>query len=81
MATLTIRALPDSVRDAIRIAAAHNGRSMEAEVRDALLRVYGPARPGGQLDRLAGARAVLQRSGAGGEDLVEAFLARRDRDA
>ena len=33
MATLTIRNLPDVVRDALRVRAARNGRSMEAEVR------------------------------------------------
>ena len=33
MATLTIRNLPDQVRDALRVRAAKNGRSMEAEVR------------------------------------------------
>jgi hypothetical protein len=33
MATLTIRDLPDEVRDKLRIRAAENGRSMEAEVR------------------------------------------------
>lgn len=76
MATLTIRNLPDAVRDAIRVAAAHNGRSMEAEVRDALLRVYGPAKAGGQHDKLDHARALLS---GGGADLVADLLARRDR--
>jgi plasmid stability protein len=33
MATLTIRNLPDDVRDKLRIRAAHAGRSMEAEAR------------------------------------------------
>ena len=33
MATLTIRNLPDHVKDRLRIRAAHNGRSMEAEAR------------------------------------------------
>ena len=80
MATLTIRNLPDTVRDAIRVAAAHNGRSMEAEVRDALLRVYGPARSGGQHDKLDRVRALLAKTGAG-PDLVADLLARRDRDA
>lgn len=79
MATLTIRSLPDPVRDAIRVAAAHNGRSMEAEVRDALARVYGPARTAGPPDPLDRARAVLARTGATA-DLVADLLARRDRD-
>lgn len=33
MATLTIRNLPDRVRDRLRVRAAENGRSMEAEAR------------------------------------------------
>ncbi|AUN39376.1 Trafficking protein A (plasmid) [Tsukamurella tyrosinosolvens] len=33
MATLTIRNLPDHVRDRLRVRAAENGRSMEAEAR------------------------------------------------
>ena len=37
MATLTIRNLPDEVRDRLRVAAAKNGRSMEAEARLALV--------------------------------------------
>lgn len=36
MATLTIRDLPDEVRDKLRIRAAEHGRSMEAEVREVL---------------------------------------------
>ncbi|MEM7303540.1 MAG: Arc family DNA-binding protein [Pseudomonadota bacterium] len=36
MATLTIRNLDDSVRDQLRVRAAKNGRSMEAEVREIL---------------------------------------------
>ena len=33
MATLTVRNVPDDVRDRLRVRAAENGRSMEAEVR------------------------------------------------
>jgi plasmid stability protein len=40
MATLTIRNLPDEVVDRIKTAATHQGRSMEQEVRDVLLRRY-----------------------------------------
>ena len=36
MAVLTIRNLPDEVRDRLRLRAAQSGRSMEAEVRDIL---------------------------------------------
>ncbi len=38
MAALTIRNLPDDVRDRLRLRAARSGRSMEAEVRDILTR-------------------------------------------
>ncbi|ARJ04413.1 hypothetical protein GCM10010988_31850 [Cnuibacter physcomitrellae] len=36
MATITVRDLDESTRDALRIRAARNGRSMEAEVREIL---------------------------------------------
>jgi plasmid stability protein len=36
MATLTIRNLPDEVRDKLRLRAGQKGRSMEAEARDVL---------------------------------------------
>ncbi len=36
MAILTVRNLPDEVHRALRIQAAHNGRSMEAEARKIL---------------------------------------------
>jgi plasmid stability protein len=36
MATLTIRNLDDKVKRALQVRAAHNGRSMEAEVREML---------------------------------------------
>jgi antitoxin FitA len=37
MATLSIRALPDAVRDRLRVRAARAGRSMEAEARAILI--------------------------------------------
>jgi plasmid stability protein len=50
MATLTIRSLDDETRDKLRVRAAKNGRSMEAEVR-ALIEaaVSEPAEPPGNL--------------------------------
>ena len=51
MATLTVRDLPDDVRDKLRIRAAENGRSMEAEVRSLLAASVGESRPA--LDRAA----------------------------
>lgn len=47
MATVTVRHLDDEVRRLLRIRAATNDRSMEAEVRDILTRAVAlPARPG-----------------------------------
>ena len=43
MAMLTIRNLPDEVHRALRIRAAENGRSTEAEVRDILASAVKPA--------------------------------------
>lgn len=43
MATLTIRNLPEEVRDKLRMAAAERGRSMEAEARAALTEKFGAA--------------------------------------
>ena len=37
MASITIRNLPDEIRDALRVRAALNGRSMEAEARQSLV--------------------------------------------
>jgi plasmid stability protein len=42
MATITIRNLPDEVRDRMRSEAARNGRSMEEEARQYLARGYRP---------------------------------------
>lgn len=43
MAMLTIRNLPDEVHRALRVRAAENGRSTEAEVRDILASAVKPA--------------------------------------
>lgn len=45
MATLTIRNLPDEVRDRIRREAAQHGRSMEEEARTFLTQRYAPKVP------------------------------------
>jgi len=42
MANLNVRNLPDEVHRAIRIQAAHHGRSTEAEIRDILERAAKP---------------------------------------
>ncbi|MFT4294306.1 MAG: plasmid stabilization protein [Micropruina sp.] len=43
MATLTIRGLDDQVKADLRLRAARNGRSMEAEAREILARAVAPA--------------------------------------
>jgi plasmid stability protein len=45
MATLTIRNLPDTVRDRLRVRAAENGRSMEAEARQTLVEAFEEGAP------------------------------------
>jgi plasmid stability protein len=46
MGSLTIRSLEDGVKQRLRVRAAQNGRSMEAEVRDILRRAASePLRP------------------------------------
>lgn len=46
MAALTIRDLDDAIRDKLRVRAAENGRSMEAEVREILADAVRPAAEG-----------------------------------
>ena len=43
MANVNVRNLPDEVHRAIRIQAAHHGRSTEAEIRDILERAWSGA--------------------------------------
>lgn len=43
VAILTVRNLPEEVHRALRVRAAHHGRSMEAEVREILEAVVSPA--------------------------------------
>ncbi len=43
MAVLTVRNLPDAVHRALRVQAAHHGRSTEAEIRDILEKAALPA--------------------------------------
>ncbi len=49
MAALSIRDLDDGVRDRLRLRAAQNGRSMEAEVREILTEAVIPPRGDGDL--------------------------------
>lgn len=84
MATLTVRNLPDTTRDAIRVAAARHGRSMEAEVRVVLEATFKPVKP--QLtvqERLARINtAVLKAYGGQRPDwTVDDFIAERRQAA
>ncbi|MEW5421259.1 Arc family DNA-binding protein [Amorphus sp. 3PC139-8] len=68
MSTLTIRNVDPKLKERLRIRAAHNGRSMEAEVR-AMLREALVAETGGEVDL---ATAIRRRMAPlGGVDLPE----------
>ena len=81
MATLTIRNIPDAVRDRIRLQAAAHGRSMEAEVRDLLSRTFRDDADDIAVDRqrrkIEEARRILRKSIPAGTSLVDEFLAER----
>lgn len=80
MATLTIRNLPNDVRDRLRIRAAENGRSMEAEARLALSQAYTPVTTPKQLDaqeRAQRARAIVGPYLRPGISLVEELTVER----
>ena len=61
MPTLTIRGVDESTRRQIQVRAAHNGRSMESEVRYTLSRVYAEASLGEAL--LTAAESFRQETG------------------
>ena len=67
MASLTIRDLDDSLKKALRLRAARNGRSMEEEARQVLRRALAPERPAPGL----GSRIVGRFRSAGGVNLPE----------
>lgn len=74
MAMLTIRNLPDDVHQALRVRAAQNGRSTEAEVRAIITHVVKPVSEVRMGDALF---AVGRRHGLSRDD-VEAMEAARD---
>ena len=75
MAMLTVRNLPDEVHRALRLRAAHNGHSTEAEVREILANAV---KPEARL-RMGDALAALGRN-AGLTDADLAYIERtRDR--
>ena len=76
MAVVTVRNLPDEVHRAIRIQAAHHGRSTEAEIRDILERA---AKPEGRV-KLGSLLASIAREAGGLTDEEHAlFESVRDR--
>ena len=79
MATLTIRSLSDRTRDNMRVAAARNGRSMEAEARVTLDNAYADADSRSVSEYLADIDALVARfpPKPGMERTVADFLADR----
>ncbi len=84
MATITIRNLPDEVRDKLRVRAAQNGRSMEAEARETLVDMFKPRdrdhRPSAR-ERLAHAQDLFAPYRRPGVSLVEELLRERRQAA
>jgi plasmid stability protein len=87
MATLTIRNLPDDVRDRLRARAAQAGRSMEAEARAILTDSVKGARPPANPDERIAAWRELQafvianyRAPPGEESAVDPLLRDRRRE-
>ncbi len=72
MANVNIRNLPDEVHRAIRIQAAHHGRSTEAEIRDILERA---AKPEGRV-KLGSLLASMAREAGGLSDEEHALFER-----
>lgn len=82
MATLTIRNLPDKVRDRLRIRAAENGRSMEAEARDALIGAYSEATTGlSASERVAKAQKAFAPYRRRGVSIVDELIDERRKAA
>jgi plasmid stability protein len=83
VATLTIRNLPDDVRDRLRVFAAENGRSMEAEARLALVRFVEDSQSepseADMAERIAKVQRAFREYVPEGKSLVEEFLAERRR--
>lgn len=70
MANVNVRNLPDEVHRAIRIQAAHHGRSTEAEIRDILEQA---AKPQGRV-KLGSFLAAIARDAGGLTDEEHALL-------
>lgn len=68
MATITVRDLDEATRDKLRVRAARNGRSMEAEVRD-ILDSAAAESPSGYAPLGSHIRALVEKIG-GADDLI-----------
>lgn len=81
MATLTVRNLPDEVRDKLRLRAARNGRSMEAEARAVLAAgVDEEGRSAGRSDvraRVRRLQEIMKPYRSKDRSIVDEFLAER----
>ena len=76
MAVITVRNLPDAVHRALRVRAAHHGRSTEAEIRDILETVALPA----ERVKLGSLLTSIARDAGGMSDAeVEHFNQLRDK--
>ena len=84
MATLTVRNLPDEVYDGLRVRAAENGRSMEAEVRQLIADAVA-AKPKlskeGYQQRIAKIQAEMRQFVRPGRSLVDELIAERRWEA
>lgn len=80
MASITIRRLDDRVKEALRLRAARNGRSMEEEARDILESTLTPPKLSAE-----GLRAIREKLAAlrapGAPSLVDELIAERRAEA
>ena len=84
MATLTVRNLPDEVRDKLRLRAARSGRSTEAEVRSLLIeavREKPKVSPEEYRARIARIQAEMRQFVRPGRSLVDEVIAERRWEA
>ena len=85
MATLTIRNLPDPVRDRLRLRAAKRGRSMEAEAREVLAQAVAPDSASTTAAEVAArmrrAQAIVQARIDPSRSLVDELIEQRRRES
>ena len=76
MANVNVRNLPDEVHRAIRIQAAHHGRSTEAEIRDILERA---AKPEGRVKLGSYLASIAREAGGLTDEEVAVFESARTK--